>query len=557
MTPSRPDSANNPPDAPEVSPSDASFGDILNEFEQSHHARGETLEGTVVTVTPESVFVDIGRKNDGVLPADPAVPLKPGQKLIVSIRGRDGEGNYTLSTIRVETPKDWTGLEAAFASKSVISGRVLELIKGGLRVDVGVRAFMPASRSGAREQADLEALVGQDIECRITKLDTASEDVVVDRRSVLEERERQAQQQAFEQLAAGNIVQGTVRTVTDFGAFLDLGGVDGLLHVSDMTYARGVKPSEVVSPGQTLQVKILKINRDTRKIALGLKQLAADPWIVAAEKYQAGSRITGKVTRVADFGAFVELEPGVEGLIHVSEMSWTRKNVRAADVVKPGELVEVVVLGVNGADKRIALGLKQALGDPWEEALKKYPVDAVVEAPVTSLAKFGAFVDLGDGIEGMIHIGDISHEKRLNHPSDALKVGEVVKAQVLEADKERRRIRLGIKQLVPTSVDEYLAERKVGDTVSGRVVDVSATRAKVELGEGVMALCKLAEPKAAEAAASASKADISSLSALLAQKWKSGPSLAASPKSLRAGEVRSFRITNIDAAQKRVDVELA
>jgi small subunit ribosomal protein S1 len=556
MTPSRPNSADTP-DSPEATPSDTSFGDILNEFEQSHHARGETLEGTVVTVTPESVFVDIGRKNDGVLPVDPAIPLKPGQKLIVSIRGRDGEGNYTLSTIRVETPKDWSGLEAAFASKSVISGRVLELIKGGLRVDVGVRAFMPASRSGAREQADLEALVGQDIECRITKLDTASEDVVVDRRGVLEERERQSQQQAFEQLQAGNIVQGTVRTVTDFGAFVDLGGVDGLLHVSDMTYARGVKPFEVVSPGQTLQVKILKINRDTRKIALGLKQLAADPWIVAAEKYQAGARITGKVTRVADFGAFVELEPGVEGLIHVSEMSWTRKNVRAADVVKPGEMVEVVVLGVNGADKRIALGLKQALGDPWEEALKKYPVDAVVEAPVTSLAKFGAFVDLGDGIEGMIHIGDISHEKRLNHPSDALKVGEIVKAQVLEADKERRRIRLGIKQLVPTSIDEYLAERKVGDTVSGRVVDVSATRAKVELGEGVMAVCKLAEPKAAEAAASASKADISSLSALLAQKWKSGPSLAASPKSLRAGEVRSFRITNIDAAQKRVDVELA
>ncbi len=197
-----------------------------------------------------------------------------------------------------------------------------------------------------------------------------------------------------------------------------------------------------------------------------------------------GSRIRGKVSRVADFGAFVELEPGIEGLIHVSEMSWTRKNVRAADVVKPGDMVEVVVLGVNGADKRIALGLKQALGDPWEEALKKYPVGAAVEAPVTSLAKFGAFVDLGDGIEGMIHIGDISHEKRLNHPSDALKVGEIVKAQVLEADKERRRLRLGIKQLVPTSIDEYIAEHKPGDGVSGRVVDVSATRAKVELGEG-------------------------------------------------------------------------
>ncbi len=540
-----------------MTPSDTSFGDILNEFEQSHHARGETLEGTVVSVTPDTVFVDIGRKTDGVLPVDPAVALKPGQKLIVSIRGRDDEGNYQLSTIRVETPKDWSGLEAAFANKSIISGRVLEVIKGGLKVDVGVRAFMPASRSGAREQADLEKLVGQDIECRITKLDTAKEDVVVDRRGVLEERERQSKQEAFERLQAGHIVTGTVRTVTDFGAFVDVGGIDGLLHISDMTYSRGAKPSEVVSPGQTLEVKILKINRDTRKVSLGLKQLSPDPWSVVAEKYQPGARIQGKVSRVADFGAFVELESGIEGLIHVSEMSWTRKNVRAADIVKPGEMVEVVVLGVNGADKRIALGLKQTLGDPWQEALKKYPVDSVVEAPVTSLAKFGAFVDLGDGIEGMIHIADISHEKRLNHPNEALKAGELVKAVVLEADQERRRIRLGIKQLVPTSVDEYIAERKVGDTVSGRVVDVSATRAKVELGEGVVAQCKLTEQKAAEAAASGSKTDISSLSAMLSQKWKSGPSAVSNPKTLRAGEVRSFRITHIDPAQKRVDLELA
>ncbi len=547
----------NAPDSPEVTPVDTSFGDILNEFEQSHHTRGETLEGTVVSVTPDAVFVDVGRKTDGVLPNNPAIPLKPGQKVVVSIRGRDEEGNYLLSTVRVETPRDWSGLEAAFANKSVIAGRVLEVIKGGLRVDVGVRAFMPASRSGAREQADLEKLVGQDIECRITKLDTASEDVVVDRRGVLEERERQSKQEAFEKLQAGDVVRGEVRTVTDFGAFVDVGGLDGLLHVSDMTYSRGVKPSEVVSPGQTLDVKILKINRDTRKISLGLKQLAPDPWTVAAEKYQQGARITGKVSRVADFGAFVELEPGIEGLIHVTEMSWTRKNVRAADVVKPGDLVEVVVLGVNGADKRIALGLKQALGDPWEEALKKYPVDAVVEAPVTSLAKFGAFVDLGDGIEGMIHIGDISNEKRLNHPSDALKVGEIVKAVVLEADKERRRLRLGIKQLVPTSIDEYITEHKVGDSVSGRIVDVSAARAKVELGEGVMAQCRLAEQKSAEAAASTSKVDISSLSAMLAKKWKSGPVPDSNATGLRAGEIRSFRITNLDPAQKRIEVELA
>ena len=256
-------------------------------------------------------------------------------------------------------------------------------------------------------------------------------------------------------------------------------------------------------------------------------------------------------------GAFVELEPGIEGLIHVSEMSWSKKNVRPSDIVKPGESVEVVVLGVNPGEKRIALGLKQTLGDPWQEALEKYPVGSTVEAPVTSLAKFGAFVDLGNEIEGMIHIGDITHEKRLNHPNEALKVGEKVKAVVIEADKERRRLRLSIKLLIPTSIDEYIAEHKVGDAVSGRVMDVSTNRARVELGEGVVAVCKIAEQKAASTAASSEKADISALTAMLSNRWKSGGGAASAPEALRPGQVRSFKITGLDAAQKRVDVELA
>ena len=461
----------NAPDSPEASPADTSFGDILTQFEQSHHAGGERVEGTVVSVTPDGVFVDIGRKMDGILP--PAEELKPGIKVLVSIRGRDEHGTYLLSTIRVETPRDWSGLEAAFAEKRTIGGTVLEVVKGGLRVDVGVRAFMPASRSGVRELADLEKLVGQQIECRITKINATEEDVVVDRRVILEELERTAKEEAFAKLQEGSVVRGTVRSLTDFGAFVDLGGVDGLLHVSDMSYSRNVKPAEVVKAGEEIEVKILKISRETRKISLGLKQLSPDPWMLAVASYAQGSRIKGKVSRVLDFGAFVELEPGVEGLIHVSEMSWSKKNVRAVDVLKPGEVVEVVVLNVNPTDKRIALGLKQALGDPWEDAMKKYPVGTAVEAPVTSLAKFGAFVDLGDGVEGMIHIGDITAEKRLNHPNEVLKQGQSVKAVVLEADKDRRRFRLGMKQLEPTSIDEYLAEHKPGEVVSGRVVDVS------------------------------------------------------------------------------------
>lgn len=551
-------SQSNIPDSPEMSANDTSFGDILTEFEQSHHARGETVEGTVMTVTADTVFVDIGRKMDGALPRDPAVDLKPGAKLRVSIRGRDEDGTYQLSTVKIETPRDWSGLEAAFAGKKIIGGTVIEAVKGGLRVDVGVKAFMPASRSGVREVADLEKLVGQQIECRITKLDTANEDVVVDRRTVLEEREREAKQQAFESLHEGAVIRGTVRTIMDFGAFVDLGGVDGLLHVSDMSYARNLKPSDVVSVGDTIDVKILKIGKESKKISLGLKQLQPDPWSLVPEKFPVGSKVKGKVARVADFGAFVELEPGIEGLIHVSEMSWTKKNVRAQDIVKEGDQVEVVVLGVNPADKRIALGLKQALGDPWEEAVKKYPAGAVAEGKVTSLTKFGAFVDLGDNIEGMVHIGDITHEKRLNHPSEALKVGETIKAQVLEADKERRRIRLGIKQLIPTSIDEYIAEHKPGDSVSGRVVEVSGQKAKVELGEGVFGWAKLQGEQKATVAAGAGKPDLGSLTAMLAQKWKTGGGGdAAAADTVRAGQVRSFRISSIDAAAKRIDLELA
>jgi len=547
----------NTPDSPEASSlstgADTSFGDILTQFEQTHHAGGERVEGTVVSVTPDGVFVDIGRKMDGVLP--PAPELKPGTKVIVSIRGRDEHGTYLLSTIKVETPRDWTGLEAAFTEKRTIGGTVLEVVKGGLRVDVGVRAFMPASRSGAREQADLEKLVGQQIECRITKINAAEEDVVVDRRVILEELERQAKEEAFGKLEEGSIVRGTVRSLTDFGAFVDLGGVDGLLHVSDMSYARNVKPGEVVKAGEEIEVKILKVSRETHKISLGLKQLSPDPWTLAISKYTQGSRIRGKVSRVLDFGAFVELEPGVEGLIHVSEMSWSKKNVRAVDILKPGEVVDVVVLNVNPTEKRISLGLKQALGDPWEEALKKFPVGTAVEAPVTSLAKFGAFVELGEGIEGMIHVADITGEKRLNHPNEVLKQGQTVKAVVLEADKERRRFRLGMKQLEPTSIDEYLAEHKSGEVVSGRVVNISGDRMKVELGEGVTAFAPLPEQRQ-EASAAAQKADLSSLTAMLTQKWKSGGSAMESGEGIRSGQIRSFRIVQIDPENKRIEVEV-
>lgn len=559
---SHPKSSRTAPDEPEVS-SESSFAEILSQFEHEHHHDGvpaESLEGTVVAVTSEAVFLDIGRKMEGILPAGVVSDVKPGDILLVSVTGRDSEGYYLLSTVKVERPKDWSGLQRAFDEKRAIAGTVIETIKGGLRVDVGARAFLPASRSGARDQAELEKLVGQEIQCRITKLDTEHEDVVVDRRVVLEEQEARARQEKFAQLAEGAVLQGSVRTVTEFGAFVDLGGVDGLLHVSDMSWARTAKPADIVSVGDSIQVKILKINPDTRKISLGLKQLAPDPWSQSAEKYPVGARVHGKVVRVTDFGAFVELEPGLDGLIHLSEMSWSKKVRKPSDVVKVGDAVDVIVLSTNPGERRIALGLKQALGDPWENAAKKFPVGGAVEGPVVSMTNFGAFVGLGDGIEGMIHVGDITREKRLDHPREALKTGQVVRAQVLEVDKEKRRIRLGMKQLEPTTVDQFIAEHSIGETLTGRVVDASAAKAKVELGEGVFATCRVApsegEKQAKAGSTPQAAADLSSLTAKLAAKWKTGPEPSGGQESLRPGQIRNFRLSSVDPSQKRIEVEL-
>jgi small subunit ribosomal protein S1 len=542
-----------------------SFADILSEFEQQHHgpARGQAMEGTVVSITADSVVVDIGRKLDGVLPlesfrsASGELTVHLRDKLMVSITGNDGEA-YTLSTVKVARPRDWSALERAFAEKLDIGGVVTELVKGGLRVDVGAKAFMPASRSGAKDQSEMEKLVGQEIQCRIIKLDTASEDVVVDRRVVLEAEEALGREKRLAELTEGVVVRGTVRSLTDFGAFVDLGGLDGLLHVTDMAWYRVAKPSDVVSPGDSIEVKILKIQPESRRISLGLKQLAPDPWTVAGERFHVGDRVQGKVSRLTDFGAFVELAPGIDGLIHISEMSWAKKIKQPSDLLKVGEMVEVIVLGINLVERRIALGLKQALGDPWEEASKKYAPGAVAEGPVTSLTNFGCFVDLGNGIEGMIHISDITREKRLNHPREALTVGQIVRAQVLELDRERRRIKLGIKQLQPGTADEYLAEHSVGETVTGRIVEIGKGRARVEVGEGIFAECQTPTESATAAPEETARlADLSSLTAMLSAKWKQGASSAARTEPARTGQVRTFRIVKIDAASKKIELELA
>jgi len=558
------------PETPEIQSaveSTESFGDILSQYTKSHSRKTEgskQLQATVIAVNAESVFFDIGYKSEGILPlaALQGESLKPGDKCLVTVKGRDLDGYYELSRFKVERPMDWSALEKAFADKTTVLGTVNGVIKGGFSVDVGVRAFMPASRSGVREAADMEKLVGQEIRCRIIKLDVTDEDVVVDRRAVAEEEERFAKAKFYSQMKEGDTVSGTVHSLTDYGAFVDLGGVDALLHVSDISWGRVNKPSDVLSVGQALEVKVLKVGSDSEKkrISVGLKQLQPHPWDAVAAKFKAGDRVRGTVTRLMDFGAFVELEPGIEGLIHISEMSWSKGKIRkASDVVKQGETVEVVILQVNAGERRLSLGLKQALGDPWADISQRFQAGSAVEGPVTNLTKFGAFVQLSEGIEGMVHVSDISAEKRISQPADVLRVGQVVKAQVLAIDLEKRQMRLGMKQLVPTGLDEYIAEHNEGDMVTGRLMDESGGQAKVELGEGIHATCKVsaAAAPAKTEAPKESKADLSSLSSMLQARWKSGSGGPPKAEPPRAGQVRSFRIVTLDRAAKKIGLEFA
>jgi len=543
-----------------------SFDAIFSEYEQSHARTsegGRQIEGTVVAVSVDSVFVDIGYKTEGVLPLAPFQSaneaVKPGDKFLVAVKGRNLEGYYELSRFKVEQPRDWSSLERAFEDKTPIAGTVTGVVKGGVSVDVGVRAFMPASRSGTRDAAELEKLVGQQIRCRIIKLDVGDEDVVVDRRVLTEEEDRSTRERRYGELKEGETVHGEVRSLTGYGAFVNIGGVDALLHIGDISWSRVNKPEDVLSVGQQIEAKVLKIDPEKQRISVGMKQLLPHPWDAVAATLKAGDRVHGVVTRVTDFGAFVELEPGVEGLIHLSEMSWAKKVRKPSDVLKSGDTVEAVVLGVNMAERRLSLGLKQTLGDPWAEAEQKFPAGSAIEGPVTSFTKFGAFVQLAEGVEGMVHVSEITAEKHIHHPQDVLRVGQMVKAQVLEVDKAKRQLRLSMKQRTSVTVEEYLAEHPVGSVATGRIVEVSQGLARVELGEGIEGSYRIStETPVAAAAAVEGKVDLSSLSSMLKARWKGGPSVAASkPEALSAGQIRSFRIGRMEPDARKIALELA
>jgi small subunit ribosomal protein S1 len=552
------------PDA--IDDSTESFGSLLSQFEKTHGGQSKMdasqKEGVVISISSDSVFLDIGFKTEGVLSLgefeNNAQAITVGDRFPVSVKGRNEEGYYALSRLKIVQPTDWSSLEEAFAQKAAVAGTVTSIVKGGLRVDVGVRAFMPASRSGTRDAADLEKLVGQEITCRIVKLDATEEDVVVDRRVILEEQARQLEQERYAEVSEGDIVSGLVRSLTSYGAFVDVGGVDGLLHVSDIAWSRINSPEEVLTVGQRVQVKVLKIDADSRRISLGLKQLQPEPWNSATDRYQLGQRVSGTVKRLTDFGAFIEVEPGIEGLIHVSEMSWVKKLRKPADLLKLDETVEAIILSINPAERRLSLGLKQALGDPWAVVPQKFPAGSVIEGPVTRLTKFGAFVRLAEGIEGLVHVSEISAEKRINHPQDALKTGQIVKAQILAIDLEKRQINLSMKQLIPNDLDEYLEEHSIGDVVSGRLLECTGDNAIVELGEGIRANCAVSvkiEPVASSQ--SEAKLDLSALSTMLSARWKGETkALGAQAEPLHVGQVRNFKIATIDRDTKQISLEL-
>jgi small subunit ribosomal protein S1 len=580
-----------PPDTPATNDvEDQDFAALLREDDAARAVAvdrsggSKQIDATVVAVSADSVFLDIGYKTEGMLPLTAfsanEKAVEPGDRVRVTVKGRDTDGYYELTRQRVAAPKDYTSLEEAFEAKGTVLGTVTGVVKGGLTVDIGMRAFLPSSRSGTRDAAEMEKLVGQQIRVRITTLDlgegeSARPDAVVDRRSVLEEEAKANSDQRFSELAEGQTVRGTVRSLTDFGAFVDLDGADALLHISDISWHRVANPSEVVSVGDVIEVKILKIDASDavkRRIAVGLKQLQPHPWETVPERFTLGEKVSGIVTRDADFGAFVEIAPGVEGLIHISEMAWGKKVRKPSDVVKVGDRVEAVILGIDTAQKRMALGLKQALGDPFAEIVKTIHPGAVIEGPVSRITKFGAFIEIAPGVEGLVHISEITAEKRLNHPSEMLHPGQVIKAQVLDIDREKRQLKLSIKQMVPTGIDEFIAEHAVGDTVTGRIIDVdtAASTARAELGEGIIAMCSIPAQTAEEpATATSGPIDLSQLGSLLSAKWKTDvsakpkkpvasakPSLGATV-TVTAGQVRSFRLTAIDPATKKIALELA
>jgi len=483
------------------------FSAALAAFEREQAAEAAAVEaygdkvvqGTVLKQTEKHLVVDVGLKSEGLVPLEQvvdhtgAVKFHPGDVIDVVIEREEPEGGYLVSYERAQRLRVWDTIERAANDKTPVMGTVVSRVKGGLTVDIGLKAFLPGSQLEIRPVRNLDGYLGQQIEVRVIKLNKKRGNVVVSRKELLEEEQNAKRSATMEHLGEGAVLTGTVKNLTDYGAFVDLGGIDGLLHITDMSWGRLTHPRDLVNVGDEIQVKVLKFDKDKQRVSLGFKQLTPDPWLDASERYPVGARVHGRVLSVTDYGAFVELEQGIEGLVHLSEMTWSKRLKHPSKLVKPGDEVDTVVLSVNPADRRISLGMKQLLDNPWENLTERYPAGTVVEGRVRNLTDFGAFIEIEDGIDGLVHVSNLSWTKRVKHPSEIVKKGEKVKAVVLGVEPQNRRLSLGIKQLQPDVWESFFASHRVGDVVHGKVLRTAQFGAFVEIAEGVEGLCHISE----------------------------------------------------------------
>ena len=462
---------------------------------------GTIVPGEVVRIGKEFVLVDVNFKSEGQLPIAEFMDLegnlnvKVGDRIDVFVVNKnESEGTIILSRDRAKRMKLFDKLEDVMEGEKTITGRIVRRVKGGYTVDLeGIEAFLPGSHVDLRPVPDMDALVGQDFEFRVLKINRRRSNVIVSRRVLLEEQREGLRKELLSTLAEGQVVSGKVKNVTEYGVFVDLGGLDGLLHITDMSWKRIRHPKEMVQLGQELELKVLSFDRETNKVSLGLKQLVPDPWENIAAKFPEGQRFNGKVTNLVDYGAFVELEPGVEGLVHISEMSWTRKLRHPSQMVSAGEEVEVVILGVDPDKKRISLGMKQVKPNPWDIVAEKYPEGTILEGVIKNITEFGLFIGIEDGIDGLIHVSDISWTKKVRHPSEMYKVGDPVQAKVLTVDKENEKFTLGVKQLADDPWNHVPSKYPVGAIITGTVTNITDFGLFVEVEEGIEGLVHVSE----------------------------------------------------------------
>jgi len=478
------------------------FAKYLDECHEIKTAleEGDVVNGTVIAITRTDLIIDIKYKSEGVVSKDEFtdnrgnIRVKIGDEVEVLVEQKeDQNGRIKLSHSRAASMKIWEKIEEAYKNNSIIKGKVVERVKGGLAVDIGIRAFLPGSLIDTHPVKNLDSFIGEEIEVKVIKSNKKRGNIVLSRKIILDEENQVKKQETLKTLKEGDVLKGTVKNITSYGAFIDLGGIDGLLHITDMSWGRIAHPSELFVVGDEIEVKVLAFDREQEKVSLGYKQKTADPWEKVQEKYPAGEKANGKVTSITDYGAFVELEEGIEGLIHISEMSWDKKIKHPSKIVGIGDNIQAVVLEIDKDSRKISLGLKQTEPNPWEKIAKKYEVGQIIEGKVRNITNFGAFVAIEDGVDGLIHVSDISYTKRINHPSEVLKKGDVVKTRILNIDSENQQISLGLKQLASAAWDEFFESHKVGDIINGRVTRIATFGAFVEVSPDVEGLIHISE----------------------------------------------------------------